>query len=409
VTSNPATHPPDTRVPPRSTGVLVVLGLALGPAVALGLGRFAYALLLPSMRATLHWSFTTAGAINTANALGYLAGALIAVPVARRIGARRAFLTAIAVTALALLGSAASGNTVLLAGLRLVAGVTGAVAFVTGGGLVAELGSGQSPRRATWLFGVYFSGAGAGIVLSGLTVPPLLTATTAGAGWRWGWVMLAGLSGLALAGSVPAALACGEPATPPASERRWPVRSLTAVMASYTLFGVGYIAYMTFIVAFLTGRGARTGEISVFWMVLGAAAVGGGFAWPPLIARLRGGRGLAVILTVVAVGAALPLVLSSEVPALVSALAFGSSFLAVVTAATALARRALARHHWAPAIGTLTVAFAIGQSVGPVLAGALSDSTSGLRLGLAVSAGTLALGALLSLWHHEQHTEPTRP
>jgi predicted MFS family arabinose efflux permease len=387
----------------RPAGTVVVLGLALGPAVALGLGRFAYALLVPPMRTSLHWSFATVGAINTANALGYLAGALIAVPLARRFGARRAFLAGLAVTALALLGSAASGNTGLLGALRLVAGAAGAVAFVTGGGLVAELGSGGSSRRAAWLFGVYFSGAGAGIVLSGLTVPPLLAATTASAGWRWGWVMLAGLSVLALAGSVPAALACAEPATPPPSQRRWPVTSLTAVMVSYALFGVGYIAYMTFIVAFLAGHGARASEISVFWVVLGAAAVGGGFVWPTLIARLPGGRGLALILTVVAVGAVLPLLLSSQGPALISAVLFGSSFLAVVTAATAVARRSLARHHWTPAIGTLTVAFAIGQSIGPVLAGTLSDSASGLRLGLAVSAGTLALGAVVALAQRHLH------
>ena len=48
------------------------LGLALGPAV---LARFDYALLLPSVRADLYWSFATAGAMSTANALGYLAGA----------------------------------------------------------------------------------------------------------------------------------------------------------------------------------------------------------------------------------------------------------------------------------------------------------------------------------------------
>ncbi|MGH9054723.1 MAG: YbfB/YjiJ family MFS transporter [Acidimicrobiales bacterium] len=51
-------------------------GLALGPAVALGLARFAYALLLPAMRTDLHWSYTQAGALNTANALGYFAGAI---------------------------------------------------------------------------------------------------------------------------------------------------------------------------------------------------------------------------------------------------------------------------------------------------------------------------------------------
>jgi predicted MFS family arabinose efflux permease len=53
------------------TPLWVVVGLAMGPAVALGLARFAYALLLPSMRADLGWSFANAGAMNTVNAAGY--------------------------------------------------------------------------------------------------------------------------------------------------------------------------------------------------------------------------------------------------------------------------------------------------------------------------------------------------
>jgi predicted MFS family arabinose efflux permease len=375
----------------------VVAGLAIGPAVGLGLARFAYALLLPAMRAGLHWSYTTAGAINTANALGYLAGALAAVPLSRRFGARRAFLGGIALAAVTLLASAASGDTWVLGALRLLAGAGGAVSFVTGGGLVAELGSAVSPRRAAWLLGCYFSGAGAGVVLSGMVVPPVLAATSAASGWRWGWLVLGVLSVLALAGSAPAALACQEPPAPPAAQRRWPARRLAAVMGSYALFGVGYIAYMTFIVAFLTGHGASSAEISVFWVVLGLAAVGGGFTWPPVIARLRGGRGMGLILLVVAAGAVLPLASASQAAALISAVLFGASFLAVVTAATAVARRTLPRHHWTPAIGTLTVAFAVGQCIGPVLAGALSDSATGLRLGLTVSAGTLAFGALIAL------------
>ena len=56
----------------------LALALALAAAVSLGLARFSYALLLPPMRAELHWSYFVAGAMNTANAAGYLVGALLA-------------------------------------------------------------------------------------------------------------------------------------------------------------------------------------------------------------------------------------------------------------------------------------------------------------------------------------------
>ena len=52
--------------------------LSLAPPVALGFSRFAYALLLPQMQQGPGWSLSQAGALNTANAIGYPAGALSA-------------------------------------------------------------------------------------------------------------------------------------------------------------------------------------------------------------------------------------------------------------------------------------------------------------------------------------------
>src|SRR5580693_5070556 len=95
---------------PRPAGTLlwIVAGLAMGPAVALGLARFAYALLLPTMRADLSWTYANAGAMNTANAAGYLAGALIAAPIIRRFGVKQIFFRSMVATAL---GVGASGLT----------------------------------------------------------------------------------------------------------------------------------------------------------------------------------------------------------------------------------------------------------------------------------------------------------
>jgi predicted MFS family arabinose efflux permease len=46
----------------------LALALSLGAAVSLGITRFAYGLLLPTMRTDLGWSYTLAGAMNTASA-----------------------------------------------------------------------------------------------------------------------------------------------------------------------------------------------------------------------------------------------------------------------------------------------------------------------------------------------------
>ena len=54
---------------------MIVLGLALGVSVGNAFARFAYGLILPAMQSDLEWSYAQSGWINTANALGYIAGA----------------------------------------------------------------------------------------------------------------------------------------------------------------------------------------------------------------------------------------------------------------------------------------------------------------------------------------------
>lgn len=378
-------------------GIGVAVGLAMGPAVALGLARFAYALLLPAMRADLHWSFAAAGAVNTANAVGYLAGALLAGPLTRRASARSLFVAGLAVTAGALFVSGVTGDLGVLLAVRAVAGASGAVSFVVGGGLAAQAGAGRSHARAALLLGIYVAGGGAGIVASGLAVPALLAHTAPATGWRWGWLLLAALAALALIASLPALRATRPPAPAPAAASQWPARSLAPTLVAYGLFGAGYIAYMTFIVAFLRAEGTTSGQVGLFWVVLGTSAVVAAFAWGPVLGRLRGGHGPAVCLAVVTVGAVLPLLARSTTAAFVSAVLFGGSFLTVVTAVTALARASLPAHHWTPAIAGLTAAFALGQCAGPLLAGALSDTGSGTAAGMLLSAGILAVGTVIAL------------
>ncbi|AUG80677.1 hypothetical protein CFP65_6004 [Kitasatospora sp. MMS16-BH015] len=81
---------------------------------------------------------------------------------------------------------------------------------------------------------------------------------------------------------------------------------------------------------------------------------------------------------------------------MLSALVFGAVFLSVVTTVTAAARTALPERHWTAAITGLTTAFALGQRLGPVPAGALSDGPGGTAAGLATGAAPLALGALVA-------------
>src|SRR5271167_4807126 len=113
-----ALQSPD-RPSPYTHPARLILILSLAPTVGLGIGRFAYSLVLPDMRDSLGWSYSAAGFMNTINAAGYLAGALLAAKLIKRIGlaATVRWGTLACVAALAL--CALSGNFVVLSFARL--------------------------------------------------------------------------------------------------------------------------------------------------------------------------------------------------------------------------------------------------------------------------------------------------
>ena len=84
---------------------------------------------------------------------------------------------------------------------------------------------------------------------------------------------------------------------------------------------------MTFIIAWLREHGAQAGEIALFWAVLGLATILAPPVWRRALAEWPGGRPLAAVLVVMAVGGALPLWQTTTVVMLLSAVTFGGSFL----------------------------------------------------------------------------------
>ncbi|MDJ1135444.1 YbfB/YjiJ family MFS transporter [Streptomyces iconiensis] len=73
--------------------------LALGTASALGLARFAYGLLVLAMQGDLGWTLADAGALSTANGLGYVVGAVPTAALVRRWGTASVFRWGMAATA----------------------------------------------------------------------------------------------------------------------------------------------------------------------------------------------------------------------------------------------------------------------------------------------------------------------
>lgn len=371
----------------------LILTLSLAPTVGLGIGRFAYSLLLPDMRDSLHWSYSAAGFMNTVNAAGYLLGALITSRLVARFGMAAVVRWGTLACAASLALCALSGNFVLLSAARLIAGVGAALAFVAGGALATTIAQTQ-PARSAYLMSLFYAGPGIGILSSGLIAPFLLQAGGPGSWWL-GWLVLALLSA---AMTLPVLLApiglhAGIVAGTPAPFRIAPA---LIYLIGYFMFGAGYIAYMTFMIAYVRDLGGGAAAQSAFWCLIGCSAFVTPWVWRRVMALDRGGLSTTIILSVNAIGAALPLLGLSPAMLALSALVFGVSFFAVVASTTAFVRFNYTPAQWPGAIAAMTIAFGIGQTIGPLVVGAITDAIGSLSSALAVSAATLALGAVLS-------------
>src|SRR5258708_1353948 len=118
------------------------------------------------MRDALGWSYSAAGFMNTINAAGYLAGALMASKLIKRFGLSAAVRWGTLACVVSLALCALSGNFVILSFARLLAGLGAAAGFVAAGALAAMIAQ-TRPERASFLLSLFYAGPGLGILTAG--------------------------------------------------------------------------------------------------------------------------------------------------------------------------------------------------------------------------------------------------
>lgn len=377
---------------------LVLAGLALGVTVTNGFARFAYGLLLPAMKSEMGWTYAQAGWLNTANALGYIGGALLTMLLIRRVPPTRLFAFGVVTTTLALLATGLNPALGWQTGWRIAAGVLGAMSFSTAGTLAAGLFQGDTRRNALAIAILFGTGGGLGIVLAGAALPLMLQARGA-ASWPLGWVLIGGASLCCVPLSLWAALQLRTPAqgSQATDHTPLPLRRMLPEMAGYAGFGLGYIVYLTFLSAWMTEQRASAGFIALVWVVLGTSICLSPFVWRRVLARHASGLPLAMILTCIAIGSALPVVLPNGPVLLVSAVVFGLSVFMAPGAVTNFARQNLPPAAWGRAISLFTLVFAVAQTAGPYGAGLVGDLSGNIGVSLLAAAALLLVGAVLAL------------
>ncbi len=377
--------------------------LALGPAVAIGFGRFGYALILPAMRADLGWNYGQAGALNTANAAGYLLGAFLSGPLLNRVSNRPLLLFGLGLSVVALFLAGATRAFPLLLACRALVGFSAAFTFIAATGLAARLG--RDEAETALALAISISGPGLGTVLTGALVPFVLEGGTAHWPRAWQTMGVIGVLIFAIVAVSTRGLKVSKTQNQEIEREKADLKVLWRVLLAYFLFGLGYIAYMTFLVAYVRALNGSAATVALVWVVLGFSMLAATLVWKNQLALDKGGQTLALMGFFSAICAILPLFSGALPVLLLSASGFGLMSMPVFTAVTVIMRRHLPRAAWNSGIAGATTIFAAGQSLGPLGSGALSDHF-GLQASLIWSGAILTLAAMVALRQKRAFTAP---
>lgn len=337
----------------------VVCGGILLLAVAMGIGRFSYTPLLPFIQSELHLSNSTVGFIAFSNYLGYFLGSLLCTFVAFK-NKQFSLLLSIFITVLSLLTLGLLDNIWIILVARFVGGVTSAVIFIfTTQIILTHIQTIQKKHFAGYLY----SGVGVGIVGSSI----LILLFSPHFHMKGLWSLLAvtsfviGILGLYLIRAVP-------PIQEQPKGKSRKTNFLNWLYCAYFLEGLGYIITGTFIVNVANSTPNIQFDSSIIWLIVGISAIPSCLLFIRLAEKFGYTKILTAGLLLQAIGIGLPALSITNWSFLLSAFLFGFTFMGVTALANAIVKQINIA-----SIGILTSLYALGQIVGPAIAGFMLD------------------------------------
>jgi len=382
-------------------GTLVVFG-------SLGLARFGYTMVLPSMQEGLEIDNTQTGALATANLVGYLALAVIGGVLAARYGPRVVIAAGLAVAGAGMLLTGLAAGFPDAAAWRLLTGIGSGASNVP---MMALLPSWFVMRRRGLASGIAVAGSALGLIFAGAVAPRVLS-TYGDDGWRTCWFIFGGIALLLAVASLvflrnrPAELGLkpvGADSEEAVSDQKAGGLQWSRVYRSgvvwhlglvYVAFGFSYIIYMTFFTKHLVAEGYTKDSAGDLFMTMGWVSLVCGLLWGTVSDII--GRRRALIIVFLIHAAAFSLFALWRTPAgfTLSAVLFGLSAWSIPAIMAAACGDVLGPRLAPAALGLITLLFGIGQAVAPSVAGAMADASGSFSSALLLAAGVALVGAL---------------
>jgi MFS family permease len=385
-------------------GVLVVFG-------SLGLARFGYSVILPSMQAGLGMNNTQAGGLVTANLLGYVILSVLGGALAVRYGPRNVIAVGLVFTGGGMLLTGLAGSFATATVWRALTGIGSGASNVPVMGLLAAW---FAAKRRGLASGIAVGGSSVALILVGPLVPRLLS-VYGESGWRVSWFLFAGIVlalavlGFFLLRNHPAEMGlrpAGDDSTndSPATRHSSPApldwgrvyRSTTVwhLGLVYIAFGLSYIVYMTFFTKYLIAEGGYSKEAAGnLFMIMGWFSLISGLIWGMVSDAIGRKRALILVYLIHAVAFGLFGLWRTPTGFTVSAIIFGLAAWSVPAIMSATCGDLLGPRLAPAALGFITMFFGLGQAIGPSVAGAIADTRGSFSLAFVLAAVVALVGA----------------
>lgn len=369
----------------------VTIGGICGLVLTIGLARFAYTPLLPSLQAQTGLSDAAAGTLASINYAGYMSGALAAAWIENPRWRQWLYSTGLwmALLCTALMAIAPYMPAWLV--LRYIGGLCGATGMLLGSGLVLGwlMRHGHRPE-----LGLHFIGIGLGIVFSAIGTWGLSLFWPS---WQGQWLSL---SLVAVLFFIPA-WAWRPPVPPPVAatvsddapsgvSKRW----AWTMVASYFAAGWGFVISATFTVAIVEREPALAGQGALAWALVGMSAMPAVFVWDRVARRWGDIPALLSAFGLQTLAVILPAVSGSLAAALLGAVGYGATFIGIVSLTLALVGRR-SPHNPGKAMARLTLSYGAAQIIAPVMAGVMAQNSGSFKGALWITAAVMAVGMVL--------------
>lgn len=409
-------------------------------AVVMGFGRFLFTATLPDIMTQLSLSTTIAGWMASINYIGYFIGALIAMFVPQRLTWRMLLLWTVVSVVTTMLLVVPNMSLNLWYVIRLLSGIASGVAMILSSSLVVQS---FSHERRSVLSALHYAGIGVGISASAVLTWWLLTL-----GYHFDVIWLvAGVISLPLlwllyairpqsstspesqASTLSASklqspklqLSHSKPAELNHSNQRISVqqtyfnfkrslyeaasghtKAIVLLSASYMLAGFGYITSATFLPVMAAQRlTTQTYSGLIIWLIVGIFAMLSNPIWGALAKRIGEVKTLMGLTILQAFGMFLPIWFEGAVGLYGNAVILGLTFVGMVSMTLTLIKN-INPAYSNLLIGLATLAYALGQFLGPLVTVALAGKNDNFNAGLLVAATGLIVGLVLLLWFRRQ-------